>query len=220
MPKISVIIPTVREVDLNEKCLKKQTFTDFEVIIARPEGKPEGCVWTFNRDMNTALKKAQGELVVSYQDKIWMHPTGLEKFWEAYKATGQCVSGVGHIYQSLDEYGKPENRVWSDPRMRTDLGTFYECMPNDWELNYACAPLKAFYDIGGFNERMDEYYGMDNVDVALRMDKKGWKFYLDQTNECRGLYHERNPKWDELHWMHHGFYEHPDRQETTLHFLT
>jgi hypothetical protein len=160
--------------------------------------------------MNLALKKAKGELIVSYQDNIWIPPQGLDKFWEAYKSTGGCITGVGHIYEKLVD-GKPENQVWTDPRMRTDLGTFYECMPNDWELNWCCAPKKAFYDIGGFDETMDRLYGMDNVDVAQRMDKKGYKFYIDQTNECRGLYSERRPDWDKKHWLFNGFNERPNK---------
>lgn len=211
MPKISVIIPTIRgeeAIALNRTCLKRQTFTDFEVIIQEAERPiPTGLRWTFNRDMNKALRRSTGELIVSYQDNIWMPPDGLEKFWYWYTNKGACISGVGNIYKRLDELGKPIEQVWTDPRIRTDQGSMYECYPQDWELNYACAPRRAFYDIGGFDESMDVFYGMDNVDVARRMDKLEYKFYLDQTNECRGIYHDRKEDWDTYHWMNHGFSE-------------
>lgn len=220
MFKITVITPSVRKEGLKilEKSLKKQTFKDFEWLIGSPFN-PEikgavwvvddfkGGAWTLNRIYNKLLKKAKGELIVSYQDYIWITPLGLEKFWVAYKKTGGCITGVGHIYSDLDELGKPVNRVWTDPRVRDDQGSFYECYPQDWELNWCCAPRKAFFDIGGFDEEMDKFYGMDNVDIARRLDKAGYKFYIDQTNECRGLKHERPKDWNEKHWLFNGYKE-------------
>ena len=72
MPKISVVCVTNRKGAigyLNEQ-LKKQTFKDFEVIIAndsedeggfKPRQKEEKDVWNLNKAYNDCIEKAQGE---------------------------------------------------------------------------------------------------------------------------------------------------------------
>lgn len=61
---------------------------------------PTDCVWTLNRDMNTAIKKAQGELIISWQDYTYAKPDALEKFWFHYKQNPKAViSGVGNKYE-------------------------------------------------------------------------------------------------------------------------
>lgn len=225
---ISVITPTIRTVDLNASCLKKQVYRDFEwvvvspykadklfedisqvpflTLISEPE-KRKNDIWGFNKAMNKAILWARGDLIVSYQDLIWIPPDALEKFAFHYKNDPRsCVTGVGHIYSDLDENEKPINQVWEDPRIRTDLGTFYPCMANDWELNFCSAPKKAFYDIGGFDEELDTHFGMDNISICERMDAVGYKFFIDQSNICRGLKHGRPKDWDEKHAMR-GFYQ-------------
>lgn len=218
---VSVITPSVRPEGLNilAKCLKRQTYRDNEWLVCAPSALgdkihkdakfiPEpplnkGDVWGFNKAMNALIKEAKGELIVSIQDFIWFPPDALEKFVFHYKDLGACVSGVGHIYSpEIDVMGKPYNRVWTDPRIREDHGSIYECFPQDVEFNFCAIPKQAFYDIGGMDETMDQKFGMDNVDAVFRMDKVGYKFYLDQTNECRGIKHGRPEGWDEKHWMH------------------
>lgn len=205
---ISVITPTVRPEGLEQvlSSLKRQTHTNYEWIVISPlelivdpsarflkdPPKNEGDYWTFNKAMNRAIEEAKGELVVSIQDFTSFSPRGLEKFWY-YFTNGfdrALVSGVGDKY----EEGK---RVWSDPRKRSDQGTFYECYPNDVEFNYCSIPRKAFYEVGGFDEELDKYAGMDHISVQERLDAIGYKFYLDQTNETKSATHGRLPGWEE-----------------------
>jgi hypothetical protein len=203
MTKISVITPTVREEGLYlvEKALKRQSFRDFEWIIEKPIGKtPKNCVWTLNRDYNRAIKKAQGELIVSWQDYTFAKPDALEKYWYYYeKEPKTIISGVGNKYQ--DDHWTV--KTWQDPRERDDQGTYYECFFNDIEGNFCSISKTAFYDIGGFDESLDRYYGMDFFSVLDRLNMVGgWNFKLDQSNKSFSLEHGRlNSQWDALNWL-------------------
>lgn len=206
MKKISVIIPTIRDTSINEKCLARQTFTDFEVIIQRPEGnKPEGLLYTLNRDLNKALKKAKGELIISYQDLIEIKPDCLERFWFHYTNNpNACVGAVGDQYSSLD----PPIKVWTDPRKRMDFGSFYELNPIDIEFTLCAVPRQAFFDVGGFDEEFDKYAALSEKELMYRIDKLGYKSYIDQTIEYRALKHERLSKdWDQRYFAGFPYYE-------------
>lgn len=195
-PAISVIVPTVRDVALNEKCLARQTFRDFETIVVRPEGeKPDGLFYTLNRDYNRGFRKSQGELIVSYQDMIEIKPDTLERFWFYHQHyQGKAVIGaVGDQYTSLD----PPVKVWSDPRKNTRYGTHYEVNPIDIEFTLCAIPRKAIKDVGGMDEAYDRGAAVGEKEMMLRIDKAGYKSYINQDIEYRAIKHERLTKdWD------------------------
>jgi len=229
--KISVISPSVRKAGLKvvARSLERQSFPqeDWEWIIVSPfdpeifsmdknwywiedPPKNKGDYWNLNKAYNAALRKAEGQLIISWQDWLWAKEDALEKFWFWFKEKGDkwAVTGSGHQYQRLDEFGKPIIQIWTDPRRSnaTKNGGAYECSPIEWEINFASAPRKAFYDIGGFDEGLDKMAGMDNVSICERMDELGYRFWIDHGLECRGIKHGRLPEWDKMHAMH-GFYE-------------
>ncbi len=206
--KISCIIPTIRDTTLNEKCLANQTFKDFEVIIQRPtRPKPEGNFYQLNYDMNLAIKKSMGELIISYQDMIAIKPDTLERFWQHYQDNPKVIVGaVGDQYSSLE----PPVKVWCDPRKRIDFGSFYECMPDDIEFTLCAIPRSALFEAGGFDEEYDKGAAVGEKELMRRMDKLGYKSYLDQSIEYRALHHPRLTKdWDkyyqiasDMYWDH------------------
>ena len=206
--KITIITPTVRERGLLQvkKSLDKQTLRDFEWLVISPndlvvEGarvlkdppkRPED-YWSFNKAMNKAIKESKGELIVSIQDYTGFNPEALEKFW-FYFTNGYnraLISGIG------DKYDEDGDRVWADPRRVIEYGTFYECYPNDIEFNFCSIPRKAFFEVGGFDEELDRWAGMDHISVQERLDEVGYKFYLDQTNETFSGVHGRLPDWED-----------------------
>lgn len=204
--KISVIIPSVRDTSLNEKCLNRQTFSDFEVIIQRPtREKPAGNFYDLNHDYNLAFKKANGELLISYQDEIEIKPDTLERFWNHYKMNARGVVGaVGDQYSTL----LPPVKVWTDPRKRSDQGSFYECMENDIEYTLCSIPRQAIIDVGGLDEEFDKYAALSEKEMNARMYKAGYKFYLDQSIEYRAIHHERLTKdWDEYYFRGIDYYK-------------
>lgn len=224
--KISVVTPTIRRegLDVVKKSLLKQTHKDWEWLIGssfNPEIKEatwirddfKGGYWSLNRIYNRLFTHAQSELIVTWQDWIYGNIEGLAKFIEHYNETGGIISGVGDQYESVDKWGKPQVKIWSDPRKRTDLGSFYECYPNDAEWNWCAIPKAAIFQAGGMDESLDFLgYGGDQLQIGERMDALGWKFYLDQTNESYTIRHDRSDfggqkEWDKNHTLFNGEYD-------------
>jgi len=85
----------------------------------------------------------------------------------------------------------PTEIVWTDPRMRSDLGSYYECIANDIEANFCAVPTKMLYAIGGMDESMD-YVGhaWDNVSMAIRGFMLGYKPFIDQSNQSYSVRHD------------------------------
>jgi len=218
MLSISIITPTVRPelIEIVHKCLRRQTFRNFEWIIVSPKSvkptiqdmdvlgawidepiKRAGDHYGLNKAWNEGLRHATGELFVSIVDGLWFPPDTLEKLWYHYQNDNKsCVGGIGHQYDRI-ENGKPEHKVWSDPRVRLDQGSFYEIKPMDFELCLASIPMRAVKDVGGFDEEYDKYAALSEKELCYRIDLLGYKFYLDQTMEYRAIQHPRlTPDWD------------------------
>lgn len=201
MPKISVISCSIRPtgIALVDKALRQQTFQDFEHIVQGREGKIEGNAWTLNQDYNIALRKAKGELIISWQDYTYARPDTLERFWEHYQQESNTIVGaVGNKYTD-DSWTVIS---WQDPRMRDDQGSYYEVYFQDIEANLCSFPKQALYDIGGFMEDLDERYGLDAFNVLERLKETGkYKFKLDQSIKSYSLEHGRLPDWDVKNWI-------------------
>ena len=220
MARLSVLTVSNRpdRLDIIKKCLDKQIFKDFEWLVEDFVDPKK--LWSFNEASNKGIKKCNGDLIVFIQDSIWFNPDTLAKFNFHFQNNPQaCVSGVGDQYDQLDENGKPVHKVWLDPRKRADMGSFYECNPDDWEINFASVPKNLIYEIGGFDEEMDQHYGMDNVAFALRLKQIGAKFFLDQTNESFSLQHPRRADWDENYWSNFNFLEWLAKRPVKLDYL-
>jgi len=205
-PLVSVIIPSVRDTSLNEKCLKWQIMREFEVIIVRPQGKRKGYFYSLNEDMNRGIRQANGELIISYQDMIEIKPDTLERFFQHYKDDKKVIVGaVGDQYSSLE----PPVKVWQDPRRTTQYGTYYECHEVDVEYTLAAIPRQAFYDVGGFDEEWDRYAAISEKEINARMYKAGYKFYLDQAIEYKAIQHPRlhgKEEWDKHYFAGEKYY--------------
>ena len=220
---INIITPSVRPelLPIVAKCLRRQTFPkeNWEWLIGAPHRLSMGikreigdiCDYKFvlepllndgdfyglNKSWNSIFKEAKGELYVFITDGIWFTPDLLERFWDHYQNNKMaCVGAIGHQYDQLVN-GKPENMVWSDPRARTDFGTFYEIKPNDLEFCVASVPRQAVFDVGGVDEEYDKVAALSEKEMCIRMDQLGYKFFLDQSLEYRAIKHPRlNDQWD------------------------
>lgn len=218
---ISVLSPSIRPggLDMVAKCLKRQTFADYEWLVSTPYEPPEWAVqvgttpkgdyhYALNRDWNRLYRAAKGELIVNIVDLIWFPPDVLEKLWAHYQANPKAlVTAIGHQYDQVVG-GKPENRVWTDPRARTDQGSFYQIYPNDMEMCLASVPRQAIYDCGGLDEEYDKGAACSEKEMCTRMDKLGYKFYIDQGIEYRAVQHPRLTKeWDEKYVIASNMYQ-------------
>lgn len=212
-PKISVITPSARKEGLGmvQKALRRQDFSEYEWIVASPfeyDGadvwlkdppKKEGDYYALCKAWNQAFANASGELIISYQDLIWIEPDALSRFWEHYKKNPKgLIAAIGHHYMAVDNIGRPHIQSWTDPRARTDLGSFYEVPPSEMEMSLCSVPKQAILDCGGIDEEYDKCPAVGEKEMCFRIDKLGYKFYIDQTIEYRALHHERLTKdWDQ-----------------------
>ncbi len=230
-PFFSVIIPSNRRggYALARESLAKQAFTDmgladFEVLAGYP-GKDEviwteldprwrwihdgfeGGYWSLNRIYNKLFKEARGQVIVTLQDFIRVPPYGLQRFYNAYQATGGAlITGVGNLYLDLDHL---EGSVcWVDPRKKWYSGTkLRPCRAQDHEWNWACMPRGAIEEIGGMDEDLDFLgFGGDQLSAVERLQDCGWSFFIDPMNEIHALRHGRPAAWDEKHVLFNGLY--------------
>jgi len=214
---ISVLTPTFRSKNglaIVEKALKRQTFKDFEWLIGSPEKgvtenltldyrwfqdppKQDGDRWVLNKVYNSLIEQSGGDLIVSIQDYTFFDPDTLEKFWFHFTQEPKTlVTGVGNKYESV--YPVLGACVWEDPRINNKYGTFYPCYFSDIEWNFCSVPKQALYEVGGFDERLDKYYGMDGYSVNDRVNSVGgYDFKINQTIRSYSLLHNRPEDWDE-----------------------
>lgn len=218
MSKISVLTPTIRKegLDLVRKALENQTFRSFEWLICSPFD-PEilEATWvpdwfegenTLNRAYNALLKASTADCIISWQDFTYAKPDTLDRFFFHFNETPTRVIGaVGNKYTAV--YPEVGAMVWRDPRMRNDLGSFYECNFFSIEFNLASCPRKAFFEVGGYDEVMDELgFGMDSFSLLERIeDIGGYKFFLDQSILSYSLPHERPDQWEKNNLIHGGY---------------
>jgi len=224
--KISVVTPSIRKEGLYvvKEALKRQTNQDFEWLIGSsfdpkiPDGiwvRDDflGGYWSLNRIYNRLFSRVSGEIVVSWQDWIYADREALDKFLFNVSRVSAVVSGVGDQYERVGQFGKPEIKIWSDPRKTDKYGSFYECNPSDAEWNFCAFPTSFIYDVGGFCEKLDwTGFGMDGYQVNERWDLLGYKFYLDQANESYTIRHDRSAhggkeNWNQNNNLSNGQYE-------------
>lgn len=172
---ISIITCSIRPqyLYITEDCLARQTFKDFEVIyeIDEPSDK-----FLLPKALNKALAKAKGEIVVMLQDCITIPDDFLQYVSDNYK--GQFVTYPMRKGQEWD---------WRKNNKR-------EIQPQEWEADLASAPLKAFYDIGGYDEAFCDGWSWENVEVAYRAKCAGYQFFCDNGTSGTAIDHDKEVK--------------------------
>ncbi len=220
--------PTVRRegIPLVYRALKNQEFTDFEWIIVSPKGllnrddykdlpsvvlvdepRVGAAYWALNRAYNAAIRKAKGDLIISWQDYTFAKYDCLGRFWSHFQDEPNIlVTAIGNKYESV--YPEVGAMVWSDPRERKDQGTYYLCNFDDIEWNLCSCPKDAILSVGGFDEELDRLgFGMDGFSVNERLSMLGeYDFKIDQTIKSYSVPHDRLDNW-EKHNNIHGNYQ-------------
>lgn len=185
--KISVITPTIRPEGLIPvyESLKQQTFQDFEwhTDFGFPSRGHD-----LNAAFNRMIKRSSGELIVFYEDFTKILPDGLERFWKAYQDNPDTLftAPLGKVTNFGD---KP---AWDWRAVKQDLSQteYTNCRWNTCELDWGAIPKKILYDIGGFDEVLDNWWSMDNVSVGMRADYKGYKFKCVFNNPAVAIDHD------------------------------
>lgn len=113
-----------------------------------------------------------------YQDYIKIPEDGLEKFQKAYDPKTSYTAPVG----ITKDYEVEPNWDW---RIHREY-VFW----NELELDWGAVPKDALYEVGGFDERMDGHWSMDNVSLGKRLDLMGYKFGNLIDNRAIALDHD------------------------------
>lgn len=189
--KISVVTPTIRPegLEVMKKCLEAQTEQDFEWLV-------EVGLTNKGHDLNAAfnrmLRRAQGELIVFYEDYTKIMPDGLERFWKAYRERPGSLftAPLGKV----NKWGESPVWDWRAHKQRPDQTDYTDSSWNTCELDWGAIPKKVLYDIGGFDEELDNWWSMDNVSVGKRADQAGYKFACLFTNPAVAFDHDAHIK--------------------------
>ena len=222
--KVSVITPTIRKsgLDIVRRSLLKQEFDSFEWLIGSkfdpeiPEAHWvrddfEGGFWSLNRIYNKLLKESKGDVIISWQDNIWAPVDSISKFYQAVSVVHSPVSGVGDQYSQLNKWGKPEVKIWLDPR-RNSENSFFQTNHNAIEWNFCACPRQLLFAIGGADEKLDFLgRGGDMFQITDRLNDIQVPFWIDQTNESLTLRHGRedyggDEAWEKSHILYNGKY--------------
>lgn len=136
---------------------------------------------------NTALIFAKGQYIVQTDDctkmpNDWIekHLLYLEKDLEKEKRYIVAGSWIGYQFTTEDEHGiegcyGPEYRstIIKEPK---EVGA-------GWFYGHNCSyPLEPILDINGFDEILDGEMGQEDIDLAIRLERQGYKVMYDPTN--------------------------------------
>ena len=168
--------------------LMNQTFRDFEWLIdVNVTGKHD-----LNNSFNKMIKRAKGELIVFYEDFTKIMPDALERWWKAYQEHPEVLftAPLGKVSNWND---KPQ-WDWRAGKQKEDQTDYTDCLWRCCELDWGAIPKKILYDIGGFDERLDQYWSMDNVSIGKRAELLGYKFKCLFTNPAVAYDHDLHIK--------------------------
>jgi len=176
---LSILTPSIRPEYLNitQECLEQQTFQDFEWL-AEIGLRNQG--FTLPSDMNKMLRRAKGDRIVSLQDCIQILPNALEKINAL--PNEMYTFPVGQV----TEFGQSPTWDWRDEEKFEG-----EITPNLWEADFACGPLQAFIDVGGYDEEFNKGWSWDNVEIAWRIERSGRKFYSNRSIRGIAIAHDK-----------------------------
>lgn len=211
---ISITTPSVRPnmLPIVAQSLERQNFKEFEWLIGSPKDlendikkavgnipfvfvpEPpanEGDFYNLNKCWNALFKQVKGELIVNIVDGIWFPSDTLTNLWTNFENDPKsCVGLIGHQYEA-NGADRPMVMVWRDPRDRQDYGSFWEIEWIDFELCLASIPHKAILDVGGCDIKGDQFAALFEKEMCARIQKLGYKFFLDNSFQYRALQHPR-----------------------------
>lgn len=159
-------------------CLEEQTFKDFEFILELSE-PGEQC--DLCQKLNRAIKKARGKWIVMYQDYISIEPDGLEKFLRVAHENRFITGSMG-----VTADWKTIKWDWRSYRQGFQQIQYYE-----WEADWAIVPRQAFFELGGYDEEYDNYWSMENVNLAFRAERLGYTFWVLPENKAIQFAHDK-----------------------------
>lgn len=217
MVKISVLLVTKRiepHIDWALQSLKNQTYKNFEYVIVdgyynRRKEDVEKLIkdmdvqfpvlhipekssrWNGKRPQicnarNTGLIFAGGDYIASHDDCIRMPSNWLERHLLCLEK-GYLVAGTWIGYQFISDNGQGIEGCYG-PEYRSTIIKKPKKVTASWFYGANCSyPLQAAVDINGFDEDFDGEMGQEDINLAMRLERKGYKTIFDPLN-CVGIY--------------------------------
>ena len=152
---------------------------------------------------NTALRHAEGVLVVYCCDYASPPPDFLAKHWASYQANpksfgvasyrmrevaGWCASvRAVDVYEELIAGLFPSKLLWSyferEPEMLPPVHEHNPESLDDWCAHYKVdsVPREAILEVNGWDEEYDGVYAYGDVDMTVRLRLAGWSPRLVDT---------------------------------------
>jgi len=164
------------------------TLTSGKIRSVRHSGSNIG----FGRNVNFGLRHTKNPFVLVLNDDVYLAPNAVEKMLEVMKPK---VGIVGHLtwYPNGTIYhaGKPRAAGGGIGFPHIDHRGYIPTItePREMENTNGASILvrrKAFYDIGGFDERF-LFYAEDD-DLAMRVRRAGWQVWY--TPYATGIHDE------------------------------
>lgn len=218
MVKISIIYATCRPdfpiVDMPEthqftpflESLKKQTFTDFEVVFTDflyskrkydfspypfkiKHVDPSGFSWAWKKGLwalqdgfNYGLIHTEGELLLWFGDCCEFQNTDtLQLWWDWYKR-GYFAQALTLNYRGT----KPNIQADGTP-VRDSRWKFVDESPNGiWYCagqqysGYAASSLKSMLEVNGYDSNFDGSPALSDTEIGERLEQLGYKFVCDK----------------------------------------
>jgi hypothetical protein len=142
---------------------------------------PAKHISNLNASLNEGLRHISSQYVIFYQDFIDLPPDCFDKLLQLVDENTFVTTCT------INADGTQDGRY-------AKVDAAYECPPNFWEANVAIAPMKLVRELGGFDESYDQGWSWDNVNLAERAKILGAKFIIDETNQPKLLFHEKETK--------------------------
>lgn len=179
--KISVVTPSIRPRGLVvvQQSLERQDFADFEWLVEI--GQPKR-THDLSAAMNRMIKRARGELIVSYQDFIWIPSNALNIVWELYLGSPKTFWTFA-VAKTMD--WKKVDYDWRG------WGSMRRIKPWEWEADFASMPRRALFDVGGYDETYDSGWSWENCEVAVRAQKMGYEFMVYPELRVKAYNHDK-----------------------------
>jgi GT2 family glycosyltransferase len=201
-PRISVVVPTYERKEavahllgsLRAQTLPCEQFEVLVVIDGSQDGTQElvsafeapyslRSIWQENRGRtgaaNAGIREARGEIVVFIDDDLEPVPGYLDAHARAH-GRGAKIGVVGAVHFRVDPSTPPFSRFWA---LRfEDFLTRLAARPTGptWAETYTgafSARRADLLDVGGYDETFDGY-GLDDFELALRLERVGVTFEL------------------------------------------
>jgi glycosyltransferase involved in cell wall biosynthesis len=149
---------------------------------------------------NIGWKNAKGELVVWLQDFILIPDNGIEQLVDLYLHNPDALLAPVDIYYDVVPANLKNKEDWweGDPITKEswrnvrvkNQGIRESENPADWEANYGAVPKYILDKLNGFWTFMDDGLGYDNLEMAYRAMKLGYRLIVDDTNiaKCINLW--------------------------------